>query len=90
MIALEQGDPRVTQMTEMGKAISHARDEILTRLHELDAQNGSAPTPHTLIRELARDKNREPYRAAMMSLIASGIVERSPSWTIRVHSPRTT
>lgn len=80
----------MTQMTEMGKAIGQARDEIVARLQELDAQNGTAPTPYSLIRELARDKNRYPYRAAMMSLIASGIVERSSSWTIRLHSNRTT
>ena len=79
----------MTQMTDMGEAIGRARDEILTRLGELDAQNGAAPTPHALIHELARDKNRYPYRAAMMSLIASGIVERSSSWTIRLHSNRT-
>ena len=80
----------MTQVTDIGKAIGHARDEILTRLGELDTQHGAAPTPHTLIRELARDKNEYPYRAAMMSLIASGIVERSSSWTIRLQSHRTT
>ena len=78
----------MTELSEMGKAISHARDEILARLQELDSQNCPPPTPHKLIHDLARDKNRDPYRAAMMSLIASGLVERSPSWTLRLSTPQ--
>ena len=75
-------------MTEMGQAISRARDEIVARLRELDARDDPAPTPHTLILELARDRNRDPYRAAMMSLIASGVVERTSAWTLRLSSQR--
>jgi hypothetical protein len=71
-------------LAESASAIARARRDILKRLSELAAENGPAPSPRRLIDELAGGRDRDPYRAAVTSLIASGQVEETPTWTLRL------
>ncbi|HYP60715.1 MAG TPA: hypothetical protein VEQ36_09845 [Thermomicrobiales bacterium] len=74
------------ELSDTGKAIARARREILARLSNIRTENQPDPSPKDLIVELARDRDRDPYRAAITSLIASGVVEASPRWKLRLRS----
>lgn len=74
----------MTEISETGKAIARARTEILDHLSNLSAENRPAPSAQELIRQLAPDRNRDPYRAAITSLIASGLIESTPDWKLRL------
>jgi hypothetical protein len=76
----------VAELSETGKAIAQARAEILAHLSSVMTENRPAPSPKELIRTLAPDRDRDPYRAAITSLIASGLVEATPSWKLRLRS----
>lgn len=76
----------MVEMSETGKAIAQARAEILSHLSNVMNENRPEPSPKEIIRTLAPDRNRDPYRAAITSLIASGLVEATPSWKLRLRS----
>lgn len=71
------------QLSERGLAIEIARDEILRSLAERDGAHLLA-TPSELIRDLAGAGDRDAYRAAVTSLIASGHVEANSEWKLRL------
>ena len=77
------GEMSVTELSESGKAIREARSEIIARLSEPESLRCS-PSTHELIQELANNRDRNPYRAAITSLIASGEVEASSTWKLRL------
>jgi hypothetical protein len=73
----------VVELSESGAAVARARDEILGVLTR------SASTtfqPQELIRQIAGNNDRDAYRAALMSLLASGVIERADGWTVRLSS----
>jgi hypothetical protein len=76
----------MNELSDTGKAIAQARREILSRLSDIRIANQPDPSPKDLIAELARDRNRDPYRAAITSLIASGVIEASPRWKLRLRT----
>jgi hypothetical protein len=69
------------ELSESGAAVARARNEIL------DVLKRSASTSHhpqELIRRIAGTRDRDAYRAAMMSLLASGVIERADNWTVKL------
>lgn len=74
----------VIELSESGAAIARAREEILATLRTSGA---TAHQPQELIRQIAGNHDRDAYRAAMMSLLASGVIERAENWTIRLSAP---
>lgn len=74
------------EMSETGKAIAQAREEIIRHLSKIGAENRPAPSPREVITELARDRDGDPYRAAITSLIASRVVEATPTWKLRLRT----
>ena len=73
-------------LSESARAIAQARSDILERLGQISAAHGTDPSPRALIDELAAGRDRDPYRAAVTSLIASGQIEETPNWTLRLPS----
>ena len=71
-------------MTEMGRAIADARVEILALLSRIAVEKQPAPSPREVVELLSRNRNGEPVRAAITSLIASRIVEATPDWKLRL------
>ena len=73
----------MVELSKSGAEVARARDEILRALRK----SGQARVqPQELIRQVAGDHDRDPYRAAMMSLLASGVIERAENWTVRLSS----
>jgi len=73
-------------LSESARAIAQARNDILERLAQISATHGVDPSPRALIDELAAGRDRDPYRAAVTSLIASGRIEETQVWTLRLPS----
>jgi hypothetical protein len=73
-------------LTESAMAIARARRHVLERLAEIAATRAPEPSPRQLVDELAGGANGDPYRAAITSLIASGRIEETPTWTLRLPS----
>jgi hypothetical protein len=73
----------VVELSRTGAEVARARDEIL---RQLQASASATFQPQELIRHVAGDHDRDPYRAALMSLLASGVLERADGWTIRLSS----
>ena len=71
-------------MVEMGKAIAEAKTEIIAHLSRLEHENQPSPSPREVVEVLAKNRNGEPFRAAITSLIASRIVEATPEWKLRL------
>jgi hypothetical protein len=74
------------ELSESGRAVASARDEIVRMLASSD-HSGPFLSPNDLIRELAQDRDRDPYRAAVTSLLASGVIEATPDWKLRLRPP---
>ena len=71
------------ELTESGAEVARAREEMLKVLRR------SASTsfqPQELIRLVAGKYDRDAYRAALMSLLASGVIERADNWKVRLSS----
>lgn len=71
----------MVELSKSGAEVARARDEIL---RELRKTGPARVQPQELIRQVAGDHDRDPYRAAMMSLLASGVIERAENWTVRL------
>ena len=69
------------ELSESGTAVARARDEILAVLKQSAT---TAFQPQELIRQIAGNHDRDAYRAAMMSLLASGIIERAEHWKVKL------
>ena len=76
----------VETLTESAAAIARARRHILERLAVIAATNSPEPSPRQLVEELGGGANGDPYRAAITSLIASGRIEETPTWKLRLPS----
>jgi hypothetical protein len=75
----------MVELGESGAAVARARRELLS---ELKRSGSTSVNPQELIRQVAGPRDRDPYRAAMMSLLANGVVERAEPWTVRLSSER--
>jgi hypothetical protein len=75
----------VIELSESGAAVARARGELLGILMK---SAHTSHQPQELIRQVAGNRDRDAYRAALMSLLASGVVERADGWTIRLSSGR--
>jgi hypothetical protein len=73
-------------LTESAAAIALARRRIIDRLGQIAASGEPYPSPRKLVDDLAAGKNGDPYRAAITSLIASGRIELTPTWRLRLPS----
>jgi hypothetical protein len=71
----------VIELSESGAAVARAREELLVALRQ---SASTAFQPQELIRQVAGNQDRDAYRAAMMSLLASGIIERVESWKVKL------
>ena len=71
------------ELTASGKAIAQARDDIIRSLSE-ERYRDSPPSPIQLVRTLSGTGNSVPYRVAVTSLIASGEIEATPTWKLRI------
>jgi hypothetical protein len=69
------------QLTPSGKAVAQAADEMVTYFK---SRRGRALDPQHVIWELATSRRRDsdPYRAAMMTLLESGVLRRLPGWKV--------
>ena len=74
----------MSTLAESAIAISRARRDIMEHLSQIAAMHGPAPSPRRLIEDLAAGRDRDPYRAAITSLVASGQIEETPTWTLRL------
>jgi hypothetical protein len=71
-------------MLEMGEAIADAKAEIISHLALLETEHRPAPSPREVVEFLARNRNGDPFRAAITSLIASRVIEATPEWKLRL------
>lgn len=70
-------------MTEFDRELEMARDQIVTSLGA-SSPDGLSPRPSELLQRLAPNRDREPYRAALLTLIREGSVEASDDWRLRL------
>jgi hypothetical protein len=75
----------MVEMSKSGAEVAKARSELLRELETIGAQ---PVAPQELIRQVAGNHDRDPYRAALMSLLASGVVERAAGWTVMLSPKR--
>ena len=66
-----------------GSAIASARKEIALSLSEGRFRE-TPPSPIELVRTLSAGKSSEPYRVAVTSMIASGQIEATSNWKLRL------
>ena len=79
-------EDRMATLSESGRAILLARQEILNHLQKIKANNLPDPSAREIVSTLARDRNGDPFRAAITDLIAAKIVEATPDWKIRLNA----
>jgi hypothetical protein len=72
----------MAELSESGKAIALAKKEIVAYLSAQESCAKPAPSPREIIERIAPDFRRDPYRAAITSLIASGELIASPDWKL--------
>lgn len=68
-----------------GEAIASARREIRGSLEEARFRE-SPPSPIELVRHLSVGKSSDAYRVAMTSMIASGQIEATANWKLKLPS----
>ena len=73
----------VIELSDSGAAVARAREEILATLRK---SASTAFQPQELIRQIAGNQDRDAYRAAMMSLLASGVIERAENWKVKLRT----
>lgn len=78
---------------DMRAQIEQAVQELIAKLEELhgERENDHAaelPSPDELISMVAAKKDRDPYKAALMSLITDGTVVPSSRWRLELRSHR--
>lgn len=72
-------------MTEFDRQMELARDQIVKSLGSQSA-DAVAPRPSELLQRLAPNRDRSPYRAALLTLIRDGRVEAADDWRLRLRS----
>jgi hypothetical protein len=72
----------VVAMTESGRQVAEAVERITTIMAREGA--GRMYDPRELIRLASHGKNIGAYQAAMQSLLASGRLEQTENWTVRL------
>jgi hypothetical protein len=71
-------------LVQSSQRVREARDNITSYLKSTSPDHDQTWDPQELIRQVSGGLNIDAYRAAMQSLIASGVLERSTGWTVRV------
>lgn len=74
-------------LVQSSQRVRDAREAITAFLTTGSSDSTRAWDPQDLIRQVSGGVNIDAYRAAMQSLIATGLLERSPGWTVRVTDP---
>ena len=72
-------------MTDFDRELEVARGQIVRSLGAKPA-NERSPRPSELLQRLAPNRDREPYRAALLTLIRDGSVEAAPDWQLRLRT----
>jgi hypothetical protein len=80
---------------EVQSQIESAVSELVAKLGELQQRLGTdqandLPRPDELIRMVAEKKDRDPYKAALMSLITDGTIVPSSRWRLSLQLPDAT
>ncbi len=70
-------------MTDFDRQMEAARDQIIKSLGS-QAADSAAPRPSELLQRLAPNRDRSPYRAALLTLIRDGRVEAADDWRLRL------
>jgi hypothetical protein len=84
MVTVERNDnDHVSELSPSGSAIASARIEIVQSLSAGHFRD-TPPSPIQLIRSLASGQSSEPYRIAITSMIASGQIEATPNWKLKL------
>ena len=76
-------------MAEFDTTMREARRQILAELRR-DRPDQLDPRPTDVIYKLAPKHDREPYRAALSSLVHEGEVRLTDDWRLRLGTPRAT
>jgi YD repeat-containing protein len=71
-------------LVQSSQRVRDARENITAYLNNASPNHAQVWDPQELIREVSGGINIDAYRAAMQSLIASGVLERSSGWTVRL------
>lgn len=72
-------------MTEFDRQMELARDQIVKSLGSLSA-DAIAPRPSELLRRVASNRDRGPYRAALLTLIRDGRVVAAEDWRLTLRA----
>ena len=86
-----KGQEAVQSSLEMRDRIEQAVQELIAKLEELHNERDRndttlLPSPDELISMVAAKKDRDPYKAALMSLITDGTVVPSSRWRLELQS----
>lgn len=73
----------MVELSKSGAEVARAREEMLAVLRR---SASVAFQPQELIRQVAGGYDQDAYRAALMSLLASGVIERADNWKVRLSS----
>lgn len=76
-------------MAEFDTAMREARRQILAELRRSRSEQ-TEPRPTDVIYKLAPKHDREPYRAALSSLVHEGAVRLTDDWCLRLGTPGAT
>lgn len=76
-------------MAEFDTAMREARRQILAELQR-GGSDETDPRPTDVIYKLAPKHDREPYRAALSSLVHEGQVRLTDDWRLRLGTPHAT
>lgn len=70
-------------MTEFDRQLEVAREQIIRSLGA-GPTSARSPRPSELLQRVAPNRDREPYRAALLTLIRDGSVVAADDWQLRL------
>ena len=76
--------------SQIESAVSETRFQLRLQQRLGTDQANDLPRPDELIRMVAEKKDRDPYKAALMSLITDGTIVPSSRWRLSLQLPDAT